>query len=507
MYYEQKSEFISALYNIYFSKYESFQKINLLDNIFDEYLTYNEYITDFETIFLNLKNSLLNKNPKDDNIFIDDKFILRNNGKLLSIKYLLNEKVRIDILANSPYVNSIILISKENKKFFCKYCGNNNQNLFFSYDNSFKKDVTYCKQCADNIVHDNLTYHFSINFPIKNSLKNLTFPSKALSEEQQKISKQLLEATIDNKHSLVWAVCGAGKTEIIYETLLHFLKQNKIICIAIPRKDIVNELTKRIKTDFQININIVTGDTKHFDGSNLYIMTTHQLVHYYKFFDLIIVDEIDAFPYSGNQVLEYSPLKSLKENCPLIFLSATPSKKIKKSVDNIFKLPIRYHKNLLPIPKISKSTLKDKVILDFINNSIKNNRRVLIFVPKINMLKEIVDYLKKHFKNIDYVSSIDPHRTEKIDKMYNKQLDILVTTTILERGITFDFLDVIVLQANHKHFTKEALIQIAGRVGRKDYDPSGNVLFCVEKKNKNIKLAIKEIKAMNLLAKQKKLCR
>ena len=60
-------------------------------------------------------------------------------------------------------------------------------------------------------------------------------------------------------------------------------------------------------------------------------------------------------------------------------------------------------------------------------------------------------------------------------------------------------------EANHKIFTKEALIQIAGRVGRKEYDYSGKVVFLAEKINKNMRLAIKEINYMNNLAKYRRL--
>ncbi|MBF0713691.1 DEAD/DEAH box helicase family protein [Gemella sp. GH3] len=508
MYYKRQSEFISSLYNVYFSNYELNIKIDLLDKIFDEYKKFGEHSEDFEEIFFNLNNSLRQNNKEiTHKNNIDNKFILENNGKLLSIEYLLNKKVKIDLLNNSPHVTPVLLVAKDKNNFFCKYCGNKTQNLFFSYNNSFKKNITYCKKCATNLTNDNLTYHFSLNFPIKSCVQNLTFPNKLLSTEQKKISKQILNSTINGEKSLVWAVCGAGKTEIIYETLIHLLNKNKIVCVAIPRKDIVNELANRIKNDFNMNVNIITGDDKQFTNSNLYIMTTHQLIYYYKFFDLIIVDEVDAFPYNGNDVLEYSPLKSLKENSPLVFLSATPSKKIQKSVDNIFKLPIRYHKHLLPVPKVYKSKFKDKIVLKFIDSSLKNNRRVLIFVPKIDMLKEVVDFLKNYYNKIDCVSSIDPKRKEKISNMYTKKLDILVTTTILERGVTFDYLDVIVLEADHSHFTKEALIQISGRVGRKDYDPQGTIIFCSNKKNKAIKSAIKEIKYMNALAKHKKLCR
>jgi len=101
----------------------------------------------------------------------------------------------------------------------------------------------------------------------------------------------------------------------------------------------------------------------------------------------------------------------------------------------------------------------------------------------------------------------DENRSEKIKKFYDRKIDILVTTTILERGVTFDYLDVIIFDAKHINFTKSALIQISGRVGRKDYDNSGDIVFLSDKISGEMKAAIKEIKYMNNLAKYRKLNR
>ena len=52
-----------------------------------------------------------------------------------------------------------------------------------------------------------------------------------------------------------------------------------------------------------------------------------------------------------------------------------------------------------------------------------------------------------------------------------------MTTTILERGVTFPSVDVIVLGASNHIFDVAALVQIAGRAGRSEDDPQGLVLY------------------------------
>ena len=73
--------------------------------------------------------------------------------------------------------------------------------------------------------------------------------------------------------------------------------------------------------------------------------------------------------------------------------------------------------------------------------------------------------------------------------------------------MTFDYLDVVVFDAKHINFTKSVLIQISGRVGRKDYDNSGDVVFLADNISRDMKAAIKEIEYMNNLAKYRKLNR
>jgi len=291
---------------------------------------------------------------------------------------------------------------------------------------------------------------------------------------------------------------------------------NKRICMAIPRKDVVKELYTRFSKDFRgLDINVLHGDEKSFVDSNFYITTTHQLIKYYGYFDIVIIDEVDAFPYSGDECLEEGALSSLVEEGVLVFLSATPSKKVKSYVDEIIKIPIRYHGYLLPVPrirKVNKKVLifeeKSEIINKYISQILNKRRRLLIFVPIIAMCQSLKSYLEKYISEsikIDYVYSEDKDRSEKIQRFYNFKIDILITTTILERGVTFDYLDVMVFDAGHKNFTKESLIQIAGRVGRKEYDNTGEIIYFSDEITKNIKHAIKEIEYMNNLASYRKL--
>ena len=76
-------------------------------------------------------------------------------------------------------------------------------------------------------------------------------------------------------------------------------------------------------------------------------------------------------------------------------------------------------------------------------------------------------------------------------------LSILLTTTILERGVTFKHVQVIVIAADDPIYNTPSLVQIAGRVGRSADDRDGLVLFCYHKYTKSIQEAMKQIRMMN----------
>ena len=81
--------------------------------------------------------------------------------------------------------------------------------------------------------------------------------------------------------------------------------------------------------------------------------------------------------------------------------------------------------------------------------------------------------------------------------MRQNEINFLITTTILERGVTFPGIDVFVLGADDDVFSSAALVQIAGRVGRKIDRPTGDVIFWCGGYSKNVLEAIKQIRYVN----------
>jgi late competence protein required for DNA uptake (superfamily II DNA/RNA helicase) len=471
------------------------------------------------------------------------------------------------------------------------------------------------------------------------------------------------ESSNERKELLIWAVTGAGKTEVVFQAIYHALNQNKKILIATPRKDVVLELTPRLKSAFP-NTPIISlhGDSiQKGEIGSLVIATTHQAINFYQYFDLVIVDEVDAYPFHNNPMLHLAVDRAAAKDGQKIYLTATPPRQILQRVRegraHSVRIPVRHHGYPLVVPQLIidsklgkqlKNRQLPKGIKKFINHLLQSGRQGFLFVPRIDMVDPLVtmirDYLTDYqvgkravpnyafldfFKRIltdllvgsssqmkfstavpklrkvtadslvgnkfasnsvsvtekglnitdrevgskslrlsestdylvgreDLVSkkykldidekqdesadgkfgfvdrgqipdckvgnpktvetsdstvgnygwvegtfSSDPDRGRKVQAFRDGMIWLLVTTTILERGVTIPGTDCLVCNADVPIFDESSLVQIAGRVGRSRADPSGTVIFLSESKTNGILRAIKQIKQMNRLAKKR----
>lgn len=329
------------------------------------------------------------------------------------------------------------------------------------------------------------------------------------------------------KELLIHAVTGAGKTEVVFRAIDASLQRGERVLIATPRKDVVLELAPRFQRAFPTLTvyALYGGSSQNGEMGQLMIATTHQTLHFYHAFQLIIVDEIDAFPYNNQPMLHFGVERALQPGGRKILLTATPSPEILQRV-RMGKtirttIPCRHHGHPLPIPEIhTESGLHMKLdqgklpkgIIRFLEDRVETGRQTLLFVPRIDMVNRMVKLIRKngpkmegssHFSWVEGVYASDPEREEKVNAFRKGEIRLLVTTTILERGVTIPSLDVLVLMADAPIFEESALIQIAGRVGRLASDPEGKVVFLAEHRTEAMVSAIRHLQRMNREAERK----
>ncbi|MDE1550032.1 helicase-related protein [Jeotgalibaca caeni] len=321
------------------------------------------------------------------------------------------------------------------------------------------------------------------------------------------------------KTRLVWAVAGAGKTEMIFAGIAEALQSGGRVAIASPRIDVCLELSPRIQAAFPTTPLAVLygGMEEDYQYTPLVIATTHQLLRFKEAFDVLIIDEIDSFPYHSDPALHYGAAKARKKASALLYLTATPSARMRREVEKgtlaATILPARYHRYPLPTPECIwlgnwRQQIEKKQtnapFLRIIEKEIQQGRRLLVFLPHITLMQTLEQWLREVYpeKSFASVSAEDSERVEKVLMMREERYDFLLSSTILERGVTFRDIDVLVLGAEDAVFTEASLVQIAGRVGRhRDY-PVGKVWYGHYGQTRAIKSAVKQIKTMNQRARE-----
>ncbi len=324
----------------------------------------------------------------------------------------------------------------------------------------------------------------------------------SLSRNQKKLSEQIVANYKNKIDTLVNAVCGAGKTELIYSVMAYCLALGKSVAFAVPRRDVVIELSQRIHMVFPNNsiVSVYGGHTEKL-VADIIVLTTHQLYRYEKYFDLIILDEIDAFPFKNNKLLNSMFFRAIKGN--IVMMSATPSKDVieyfSQEGKQILELNTRFHKHPLPVPQVVKriGVFKIPYLVLKLKNLIREGKKVFVFAPTINKCELIYKILRIPVKNGTFVHSKCKDRSKRIVAFKNGKYDYLVTTAVLERGVTFKNLQVIIYDADNELYNSQTLIQIAGRVGRKIDAPEGEVIFLVNKRTSEISDAISTIESKN----------
>lgn len=373
----------------------------------------------------------------------------------------------------------------------CPICGNEEEK-YIGYNNG----KPYCRAC---LSFRGLEASRELALFESDSMLDLSY---SLSEEQKSISRKLLNNYKDKVNSLVHAVCGAGKTEIVLETIQYALEKGHNVGFTIPRRDVVIELAQRFQELFpKCKVTTLYGGNNSDLYGDIICLTTHQLFRYNQYFDLLILDEVDAFPYKGNKTLNSLLQRSIRGN--YIILSATPNEKfVQKFKDDggdVLELFVRFHHKPLPVPKIMLrvSIFKYFCLSKILGKFYKENYPCLVFVPTIDECEKLFKIIKVINKGGSFVHSLKKDRSKIIEEFRKGTYQYLITTSVLERGITIKNLQVIVFDADSFIFDSYALEQIAGRVGRKKDAPDGEVIFIAEEKNKEMEDAIERIKAAN----------
>ena len=354
------------------------------------------------------------------------------------------------------------------------------------------------------------------NEKISNEIKKkLSF---RLTDEQTKVLEEINFDLRSDKRMfrIIQGDVGSGKTIVSLLSISNVIESGYQCALMAPTEILSRqhfELSKKIfKKDLRIEF--LTGKTELTkkkkilndlkDGKVNLLIGTHALFQKKINFDnlgLVVIDEQHKF--GVRQRSEFADKGG--KNCDVLLMSATPIPRTMMmslygdmDISKISEKPISRKK----IITLSKPETKINELWLYLKKQLDENNQIFWVCPLIEESK-ILDYssAKKKFDLINKKfpgkvglihGALEKEKKETILKKFlNKEIFILVSTTVIEVGIDFPNANLIIIE-NANKFGLSQLHQLRGRVGRGKKQGTCILLY----KNGLSKNAVKRIKIL-----------
>jgi len=340
-----------------------------------------------------------------------------------------------------------------------------------------------------------------------------------LTKSQIKVCKEIEEDLKSNSRMfrIVQGDVGSGKTIVSLLAACNVIESNYQCAFMAPTEILAKQhfaLSKEIFKDTNINIEFISGKTEYKKKKiileNLQnnkidlIIGTHSLFQkkiLFKNLGLIIIDEQHKFGVKQRMDLA----KKGGDDCDVLLMSATPIPRTMMlsiygdmDISKITEKPAQRKKILT----YTKPESKINEIWPFIKKQLKNNHQIFWVCPLIDESKFLnftsavkkFEIIKKKFPKktgLIHGSLTTEEKEVILKKFLNLEINILVSTTVIEVGIDFPNANLIIIE-NANKFGLAQLHQLRGRVGRGKTQGSCILLF----KGSLSKSAVKRLKIL-----------
>ena len=346
--------------------------------------------------------------------------------------------------------------------------------------------------------------------------KNLPF---SLTKSQQNVLAEINEdlSSKERMFRIVQGDVGSGKTIVSLLAISNIIESGYQCALMAPTEILAKqhfELAKKIYKDLNFKIDFLTGkiEMKYRkeilksleNGKTNLLIGTHALFQKkinFKKLGLAIIDEQHKF--GVNQRAELA--KKGGDNCDVLLMSATPIPRTMMmslygdmDISKITEKPAK-RKNIITLSKPEK---KINELWPFIKKQLNNQNQIFWVCPLIeestfldySSAKKKFDLISKRFPNnvgLIHGALAKNDKENILKKFLNKDISILVSTTVIEVGIDFPNANLIIIE-NANKFGLAQLHQLRGRVGRGEKQGTCILLF----KDGLSKNAIKRIKIL-----------
>lgn len=309
---------------------------------------------------------------------------------------------------------------------------------------------------------------------IKNFLKSLPFkPTSDQLNAIKDIKKDFLSGVA--KRRVVMGDVGSGKTLVILSAALMCYPNKSYLMV--PTTILAEQIyanAKKLLPSFMKILLLKSGEKNiNFDDFDFVISTHSLLFHTLNKASLIMIDEQHRFGSSQREKINQLT-KDGEFRAHFIQFSATPIPRtmamIESELVNFSFLKQMPFKKKIVSKVITNSDFKD--LIEHIKKQIKKNLQTIIVYPlieeskssKYQSLNQALKFWQENFKNVYITHGRDKIKDEVILN-FKKNGDILLSTSVIEVGISLPRLSTIVI-VGAERLGLASLHQLRGRVAR-----------------------------------------
>ena len=327
------------------------------------------------------------------------------------------------------------------------------------------------------------------------------FPYEPTLDQQKAIDDT--KADMESERIMDRLVCGDvgfGKTEVAIRAAFKAVQDGKQVAYLVPTTILAeqhyNTFCDRMK-NYPVNIKMLsrfcsTKDAKKTieemkKGEVDIVIGTHRLLSKdveFKNLGLLIIDEEQRFGVKHKE-----QIKQIKKNVDVLTLTATP-------------IPRTLHMSLVglrdislleepPVDRLPIQTYIMEYDIEFVkeavNRELNRNGQVYYVYNRVNSIEDITAQLRAVLPaaRIEFAhGKMTPREIEdKMRAFINREIDVLVSTTIIETGLDIPNVNTIIIH-DADNFGLSQLYQLRGRVGRSSRSAYA---FLMYKRDKMIK--------------------
>lgn len=318
-----------------------------------------------------------------------------------------------------------------------------------------------------------------------------------LTNAQTKVIRDILRDQKSNysMNRLIQGDVGSGKTIVALIAIFNVIKNGYQCAFMAPTEILANqhfEEAKKIYKDFDVAIELLTGSTSTKEkqrikeriksNETILLIGTHALFQddvVFSKLGLIVTDEQHRFG-----VEQRSKLINKGKRADCLVMTATPIPRT-LALYLYSDLDVSIIDELPPGRKKIDTRFylesKKDIAYDLAYDEVKKGRQVYIVCPLIDEdEKEVLNSVETVYNNLttgvfkDFNVQIlhgkmkSSEKDEIIKKFKNNEIDVLISTTVIEVGVNVPNASVMIVE-NAERFGLSQLHQLRGRVGRGEY--------------------------------------